>query len=824
MAAIIFIVTVSTNCESTTSDDNESVMCDEKCKSNLSKFHEQNRFLKLICRDDTTLVVEIESEIAEGQVNSETYMVTIRNEDASKLPSKTVYLIKKPIATIKDLVSHTSYNVSADLLNEHYQYSAKNYFMEFETLKENYVPGTVTNIYTEEFAVSADGNGVDVVILWDPSEDRTCSYNLVFHKRDYDDENDGVSVREFNRPEELYRHELKKLAFGTEYAIGVEALNTKNAKLKSEIGWHAIITPTCLELLKDNISLCGPYQPENITVIVDFMADNRYKFNVSWEKPAKFPNYYSLDIIDYQSGLRRRFNESINGTTNSVQIEDVEVKGLDYELFLIAYSSGGESSTIYRGKIDPAITYQPSKAEYSTLHIVSLVIGPIIVVAVMVIVLVVKLILNKQAKFIRAQNRDRFFQELETKSPSDPMIYDSQLLTNEQLDQIYALQSDFNFADDVMELDPNLIHGLEFIGEGAFGRVRRALLLPDKDTVAVKTLKSSPGYTDVKNFYREIQVMKSVPRHENIVGIVGHCTKNIFGLMLVTEYCSEGNLLDFLRKINNKEMVEPNQALATSKVKHAEEYERFHRHESSRSQCSKANMNFTHALRKDSAYASTSSSIISSVENEGYDFELSASRMHIVENHGYGFDIGNNQVEKAITEMDLVSFALQVANGMEFLSVNRVVHRDLACRNVLVLSDRTVKISDFGLSRDIYHENLYKKSGSGMLPIKWLAIESMTHQEYSTQSDVWSFGILLYEIVTKGAVPYPTVDTRDILNYLKDGKRMERPSECRADIYKLMSSCWNVVPTERPTFKIIKNKLQQIMMEMNAPNYVNVSE
>lgn len=826
MAVIIFIVAVSANCESAATNDNESAMCDEKCKLNLTKFHKQNRFLKLICRDDTTVVVGIENEFGESQTIEkigETYMLTINNRDESKLPPKTVYLIKKPIATIKHLKSHSSYNISADLLNEHFQYTARNYFMEFETLKENYVPGNVTNIYTEDFSLSADGKGVDVAILWDPSEDRTCSYNLLFHSRDTDSESEVFLVREFNSPEELYRHELKQLAFATEYAIGVEALNTKNASLKSEIWWHVITTPSCLDLMKENATTCAPYHPENITVTVDTMADNRYNFNISWEKPANFPDYYTIDIIDYESGLRQIFNIS-NGTINSVQFTDVEINGLDFELFLTAHSSAGESSTIHRGKIDPAIIYQPLNVEYSTLQIVAFVAGPIL--AALVVVLA-KLKLNQHAKSVRAQHRDNYFQELEINSPNDPKIYDSHFRTKEQLDQICALQTDFNFAEDVMEVDPVLIQTLEIIGEGAFGCVRRAILLPNKHIVAVKMLKSCPGYEDVKNFYREIEVMKSVPRHPNILGIVGHCTKNIFGLMLLTEYCKEGNLLNFLRNIYDDQLMEPERSLSTLKVKHFEENERFQKYESLRSQNNvKANKYFTEEWRKDSAYASISSSRISVVEssrlsiveNHGYGIDPSASRMCIVENHGYGFDIGNNQVENAITEIDLLSFACQVANGMDFLSVNKVVHRDLACRNVLVLSDRTAKISDFGLSRDIYKDNLYKRSGSGMLPIKWLAIEAMTHQVYSTHSDVWSFGVLLYEIVTKGAVPYPTVDTKDILNFLKDGGRMDRPIGCRADIYNLMLSCWNVVPTERPTFKSIEGKLVQIMNEMKVVN------
>merc|ERR1719394_488356 len=199
-------------------------------------------------------------------------------------------------------------------------------------------------------------------------------------------------------------------------------------------------------------------------------------------------------------------------------------------------------------------------------------------------------------------------------------------------------------------------------------------------TVAVKMLKE--GHTDQQmiDLVSEMDMMKMIGRHINIINLMGVCTQD-GPLYVIVEYAEHGCLRDFLRG-----------------------------HANDINNCATG--------------------------NEGYERPNSAK-------------------PQTITEKQLVSFARQVAKGMEYLGSMKCVHRDLAARNVLVSSDLVVKIADFGLARDVNKNDYYKKIGDGWLPVRWMAPEALFQRRYSTQSDVWSFGVLLWEIMTLGASPYP---------------------------------------------------------------------
>ncbi|XP_037820998.1 tyrosine-protein kinase CSK isoform X2 [Lucilia sericata] len=155
-----------------------------------------------------------------------------------------------------------------------------------------------------------------------------------------------------------------------------------------------------------------------------------------------------------------------------------------------------------------------------------------------------------------------------------------------------------------------------------------------------------------------------------------------------------------------------------------------------------------------------------------------------------------------ITKKDQINFAYDTASGMEYLEAKKVVHRDLAARNVLISEDCVAKVSDFGLAR----EECYNLE-VGKLPIKWTAPEALKNGRFSNKSDMWSFGILLWEIYSFGRVPYPRIPLADVVKHVEVGYKMEAPEGCPPEIYEMMRQAWDLNPAKRPTFAELKVKL-----------------
>uniref|UniRef100_UPI00358E5829 insulin receptor-like n=1 Tax=Myxine glutinosa TaxID=7769 RepID=UPI00358E5829 len=171
-----------------------------------------------------------------------------------------------------------------------------------------------------------------------------------------------------------------------------------------------------------------------------------------------------------------------------------------------------------------------------------------------------------------------------------------------------------------------------------------------------------------------------------------------------------------------------------------------------------------------------------------------------------GADINTDRPPPSLREV--LRMAAEVSDGMAYLDAKKFVHRDLAARNCMVSDDYTVKIGDFGMARDVYETDYYRKGGQGLLPVRWMAPESLKDGVFTTYSDVWSFGVVLWEIATLAEQPYQGMSNEQVLRFVVDGGTLSFPVGCADKLTRLMSMCWKNDPKMRPTFLEILESLE----------------
>ena len=170
----------------------------------------------------------------------------------------------------------------------------------------------------------------------------------------------------------------------------------------------------------------------------------------------------------------------------------------------------------------------------------------------------------------------------------------------------------------------------------------------------------------------------------------------------------------------------------------------------------------------------------------------------------------------------LINMGAQIASGMAYLEEKNYIHRDLAARNILVGENLICKVADFGLAR-VIDEDIYEAHTGAKFPIKWTAPEAAMYSRFTIKSDVWSFGILLYELITYGRFPYPGMTNAQVLGALKNGYRMPCPMGCPEQLYEIMKECWRDDATSRPRFETLQWRMKELFAETaNTTNVVVV--
>ncbi|XP_029304869.1 platelet-derived growth factor receptor beta-like isoform X3 [Cottoperca gobio] len=352
----------------------------------------------------------------------------------------------------------------------------------------------------------------------------------------------------------------------------------------------------------------------------------------------------------------------------------------------------------------------------------------------------------------------------------------------------------YNFTWEVPR--DNVVLG-QVLGSGAFGRVVEASvsdLLHSHSTtkVAVKMVKPSSGA--VQSLMSELKVMVHLGPHLNVVNLLGACTRG-GPVYLITEFCRHGDLVNYLQRNKHTFL----QSDTHTKSDGDGGYMDMNKEES-----------VHYVAMKELSYAD--------IEPAVYEAPYTAAGQQ----EAPSVVLSDSPL---LTLSDLLSFSFQISQAMDFLSFRNCVHRDLAARNVLVCEGKLVKICDFGLARDLMKDQDYIARGNSFLPVKWMPPESIFQNTYSSQSDVWSYGVVLWEIFSLGGSPYPDLPmTQEFYSSLKRGYRMSRPNHAPHNIYDLMKQCWEEKPQSRPSFSSLVVSVGNMLTDDYQKRYLQLTD
>ncbi|KRY33884.1 Fibroblast growth factor receptor [Trichinella spiralis] len=670
-----------------------------------------------------------------GNIESPSAIALYRiNDDQSILQGPTVYVVesRQKVWSSTDNSFETSTWTRADQLfslqpllpNQFYQVRVtavqqiNNVVLGFESgwqqmligdSDSEAVLGPVSSLKIKEQILHPQ-HGLTAIISWKPNEHYpSCFYHLFWT-------NNLTSSTKSLLVEGKFEYGITGLAYNSNYTVMIRSLSSaKIVRLESSSVSVQFHTNDCLSMHQFNFSECAPGSVRNVTL----QFDNGSAF-VSW-KP---PKYYDQPI-----------NENKNLT---VKLENVTV-GCQYSVEIFANTTAGigKGQRIYFNSSKAIDLQSTARTSFNLKYLILIPTGFAVVIVVIVVVMQRRgrpsLLRKPSVAYEFAGSEVPFFtHSVSTSAASLP-----------------------NRPERIKDL-LDYVHCDVILGEGTFGCVYRAIChapgLPQ--IVAVKTLKREFGNESKeaeKHLLKEIELLRRLRPHPNVTKYLGYCSRPD-ALILVLEYCPQGNLKNYLKKL--------------VKGKH--------------------------------------SSLSCTIRN----------RLNPLSTDDISFS--SNKTPYRISNWRPLFYGHQIALGMQHLAAQGLVHRDLAARNILVADDgRQVKVSDFGLSRT---GGNYQQLFGARLPVKWMAPESIFNYFFSTKSDVWSFGVVLWEIAKFGDDPYPGIELPQLLDLLKSGYHMPQPDGCDTALYKLMVKCWNKDADLRPTFSDIRIQLE-LQLHLKAAGF-----